>query len=202
MRVTIRAKCQRFGEAAGFDDDGIEPQSWFRECCEGVFERGVVIKTADASTRDGEGFIDLPDDEARVDVEVSEIVDDDPDARVGVAQQMVEEAGFPRPQVTGQEDHRNSTCGLIPIHMSSASVAWPPRHPLMVTFFIKYQDTSTYAHMLIGPTALHRLHRRRHKDMTVEEPKRTRSTAQKAVISSALDNEKRFVSAQQLHQDT
>ncbi|MDN6135627.1 MAG: transcriptional repressor [Brevibacterium sp.] len=35
--------------------------------------------------------------------------------------------------------------------------------------------------------------------MTVEEPKRTRSTAQKAVISSALDNEKRFVSAQQLH---
>ncbi|WP_164514455.1 Fur family transcriptional regulator [Brevibacterium aurantiacum] len=35
--------------------------------------------------------------------------------------------------------------------------------------------------------------------MTAEEPKKTRSTAQKAVIRSALESEKRFVSAQQLH---
>lgn len=35
--------------------------------------------------------------------------------------------------------------------------------------------------------------------MTAEESKKTRSTAQKAVISSALESEKRFVSAQQLH---
>lgn len=39
----------------------------------------------------------------------------------------------------------------------------------------------------------------RHKDMMAEEPKKTRSTAQKAIISSALEYEKRFVSAQQLH---
>lgn len=35
--------------------------------------------------------------------------------------------------------------------------------------------------------------------MMAEEPKKTRSTAQKAIISSALEHEKRFVSAQQLH---
>lgn len=35
--------------------------------------------------------------------------------------------------------------------------------------------------------------------MTTEEPKKTRSTAQKAVIGTALENERRFVSAQQLH---
>ncbi|MDN5551904.1 MAG: transcriptional repressor [Brevibacterium sp.] len=50
--------------------------------------------------------------------------------------------------------------------------------------------------MLTEPIALQR---RRHKDMTAEEPKKTRSTAQKAVIRSALESEKRFVSAQQLH---
>lgn len=35
--------------------------------------------------------------------------------------------------------------------------------------------------------------------MTTDEPKKTRSTAQKALISSALDAETRFVSAQDLH---
>lgn len=35
--------------------------------------------------------------------------------------------------------------------------------------------------------------------MTTEEPKKTRSTAQKALIWSALDAETRFVSAQDLH---
>ena len=35
--------------------------------------------------------------------------------------------------------------------------------------------------------------------MVAEETKKTRSTAQKAIISAALDGEKRFVSAQQLH---
>src|SRR5699024_8648020 len=52
-------------------------------------------------------FVDLTDDEAGIDVELAEIVDDDPDAGVGMAQQVVEQARLPRAEVAGEQDDRH-----------------------------------------------------------------------------------------------
>ena len=98
---------QGFGESAGFDDDRVETELGIRHRHKRVLELGIIGQAAHASARDRQRFVDLADDEPGVDVEVTEVVDDDADAGFGVAQKVIEQARFSGTEVAGEQDDRD-----------------------------------------------------------------------------------------------
>ncbi|MBG6095602.1 hypothetical protein HD557_001584 [Nocardioides luteus] len=100
------------GQPAGLDDDDVEPEPRVGQLLQGVVEAAGVGQAAQAAAGDGGRLVDLAGDEAGVDVDVAEVVDDHAHPGTGLAQQMVEHRGLPRPEMTGEDDHGNAGAGV------------------------------------------------------------------------------------------
>ena len=101
----------RIGEAAGLDDDGIQAELRIGELGQRVVEPALVGQAADAAAGDRRRFVDLPGDQRGVDIELTEVVDDDADAGTLLAQHVVEQCGLARTEVAGERDSRNRRRG-------------------------------------------------------------------------------------------
>ena len=69
-----------------------------------LVQSSVVVQTADAAARDRDGLIDLAGYQSGVDIDVTEVVDDDANSRTRCPEHVVQQAGLARAEVSGQRD--------------------------------------------------------------------------------------------------
>jgi hypothetical protein len=98
------------GERPGIEGvkvlDRIEAQFRVRQFLECGLEAAAVGEAAHASSRDRDGFIDLPGHEAGIDIDIAEVVHDHANACGGVSQQMVDQGGLPGIKEPGNRHRR------------------------------------------------------------------------------------------------
>ncbi|MCT1690177.1 hypothetical protein M3B11_04270 [Brevibacterium sp. p3-SID960] len=121
-------------ESTRLDEDRIEGECRFGHRNESVFRTAGLSEAADATAGVRDRFVDLAADEPGVDVELVEVVDDEPDARDRVAQQMVEDTGLADAEVAGEHDDghggtsvRQLICRRCP-HLGTSTDRVPETH--------------------------------------------------------------------------
>lgn len=113
----------RFGHPAGFHHNTVKghPENTALTFAEEILYAPLHVApngTAYAAVVELDDLIFSFSHQRAVDGDLSELVDKDGDALLGILKQMVEDGGFPRPQKPRQHRHRNAAHGQMP-------TSWP-----------------------------------------------------------------------------
>jgi hypothetical protein len=96
----------RLGDAAGFDDDDVDPRLGRGKPPQHGVQSARVDRAAQAAVAERDHRVDLPGEGERVDVHAAEVVDHDADpGALAVGEQVVEQRRLARAEEPGDEDH-------------------------------------------------------------------------------------------------